>query len=281
MHSWRRLKDRLFFTLILVPSVIALVPIIHLIAVTLVNGFSVMIKAGPSFLTDNPPTPASKSIGGVAPSLVGSLLLTALSLPLTIAIALFSSILVVEFPRNPLSVAVDVIARSLVSVPTIVVSMVIYLLVVVPLGRFSALAGSIALTITSLPYAYTYFSTYLRSVPVTYREAAFAIGMSRWKAVVSVIMPIVKKSLVVAVLVTMARILGETAALLFTIGRYRMGLPTSILDPTDAIPLLIFDFILTPYKTLQEAAWGAAALLLLAYLAIFAATKFAVKEVRL
>ncbi|MEM0048669.1 MAG: ABC transporter permease subunit [Ignisphaera sp.] len=186
-----------------------------------------------------------------------------------------------EFPRNPLSIAVDVVAKSLASIPTIAVSMVVYLLIVVPMRTFSTLAGAVALTIVSLPYAYTYFSTYLRSVPEIYREAAYSIAMSRWETIIRIFLPIIRRGFLVAVLMTMARILGETAALLFTVGRYRIGVSTSILGPTDALPLLIFDYILTPYRNFQEIAWGAAALLLLAYLIIFIATKLAVREVKL
>ncbi|MEL9939692.1 MAG: ABC transporter permease subunit [Ignisphaera sp.] len=281
MYKWRKLKDRIFFAVILILSIIAITPVIHLIVVTLANGLSVIIRAGPSFFTSIPPAPTSKDVGGIAPSLVGSLMLTALALPITIVIALFSSIMVNEFPRNPLSIAVDVVAKSLASIPTIAVSMVVYLLVVVPMGTFSTLAGVVALTIVSLPYAYTYFSTYLRSIPETYREAAYSIAMSRWKTVTRVFLPIIRRGVLVTVLMTMARILGETAALLFTVGRYRIGVSTSILGPTDALPLLIFDYILTPYRNFQEIAWGAAALLLIAYLIIFIATKLAVRGVKL
>jgi len=281
LYSWRKLKDRLFLALVLAISIVAIAPLIHLIIVTMLNGFSVILNAGLGFFTENPPTPTSKNVGGIAPSLVGSILLTALSLPITVFIALFASIMAVEFPNNPLSIAVDVVAKSLASVPTIVVSMVVYLLVVVPMGRFSILAGAIALTIVSLPYTYTYFSTYLRSVPTTYREAAFAIGMSRWRAVINVSLPIIRRGFLVTILMTMARILGETAALLFTVGRYRTGVSFSVLSPSDAIPLLIFDYILTPYKVFQEVAWGAATLLLIAYLIIFIVAKFVIKEVRL
>ncbi|MEM0031504.1 MAG: ABC transporter permease subunit [Desulfurococcaceae archaeon] len=176
---------------------------------------------------------------------------------------------------------IDVVAKSLASIPTIVVSMVIYLIVVVPMGKFSALAGVLALTIISLPYSYTYISTYLRSIPATYREAAYSIAMGRWRTIISVFVPIIRRGLLITVLMTSARILGETAAILFVTGRYRLGVSVSLLDPTDAVPLLIFDYMLTPYKNFQEISWAAASLLLLSYLIIFTTTKFLVKEVKL
>ncbi|MEM3926847.1 MAG: ABC transporter permease subunit [Desulfurococcaceae archaeon] len=281
MYRWRRIKDKLFFMLIIALSLIAIMPLIHIIIVTLSNGIPVILRAGIGFFTKTPPTPLSKDIGGIAPSLVGSTIMTLIATPLTILLALFSAIMSTEFPRNPLSMAVDVIAKSLASIPTIVVSMVVYLVVVIPMKRFSMIAGAIALTIIALPYAYTYISTYLRSIPATYREAAYAIAMSRWRTVFNVFIPIIRRGLAIGVLMTVARIMGETAALLFVTGRYRIGVSLSPLDPADAIPLLIFDYMLTPYKVFQDISWAAAALLLVSYLVIFISTKFLVKEVKL
>ncbi|MEM4819088.1 MAG: ABC transporter permease subunit [Nanopusillaceae archaeon] len=252
-----------------------------MIFVTLSNGIPVILRAGLGFFTSIPPTPLSKNIGGIAPALAGSFIMTLTSLPVSVSLAFFSAVLTTEFPRNPLSIIIDVVAKSLASIPTIVVSMVIYLIVVVPMGKFSALAGALALTIISLPYSYTYISTYLRSIPATYREAAYSVAMSRWRMIISVFVPIIRRGLLITVLMTSARILGETAAILFVTGRYRLGVSVSLLDPTDAVPLLIFDYMLTPYKNFQEISWAAASLLLLSYLIIFTTTKFLVKGVKL
>lgn len=281
MYSWKKVKDRMFFVLILTISILAITPIIHMMVAVLANGFPMILKVGWGFFVKTPPTPLSQDIGGIAPSLIGTAILTLVSLPITIVLALFSAILVNEFPRNPLSIAIDVVAKSLASIPTIAVSMVIYILVVVPMGRFSALAGAIALTIVALPYAYTYISTVLGSIPLTYREAAYSIAMSRWKTIVKVLLPIAKRGFAIGILMTMARILGETAALLFVVGRYRTATSISIIEPVDAIPLLIFDYILTPYPIMQQIAWASAAFLLLIYITIFIAIKIIVKEVRL
>lgn len=281
MYDQRKIKDMLFFVFVLSVSIIALTLMLHMIFVTLSNGIPVILRAGLGFFTSIPPTPLSKNIGGIAPALAGSFIMTLTSLPVSVSLAFFSAVLTTEFPRNPLSIVIDVVAKSLASIPTIVVSMVIYLIVVVPMGKFSALAGALALTIISLPYSYTYISTYLRSIPATYREAAYSIAMSRWRMIISVFVPIIRRGLLITVLMTSARILGETAAILFVTGRYRLGVSVSLLDPTDAVPLLIFDYMLTPYKNFQEISWAAASLLLLSYLIIFTTTKFLVKGVKL
>ncbi|MEM2025070.1 MAG: ABC transporter permease subunit [Desulfurococcaceae archaeon] len=281
MYDSRKAKDKLFFVLVLLMSVIAVIPILHTIVVTLTNGLPTILRAGLGFFVNTPPSPLSKEVGGIAPALVGSITMTMISLPISIALAFSAAVLSTEFPRNPLSMIVDVVAKSLASIPTIVVSMAVYLTVVVPMGKFSALAGATALTVISLPYSYTYISTYLRSIPAIYREAAYSIAMSRWRTIISVFVPIIRRGLSVAILMTMARILGETAAILFVTGRYRLEVSLSLFGPTDAIPLLIFDYVLTPYRVFQELSWAAAALLLLSYLIIFVSTKFLVKEVKL
>uniref|UniRef100_A0A7J3ZAG5 ABC transporter permease subunit n=1 Tax=Ignisphaera aggregans TaxID=334771 RepID=A0A7J3ZAG5_9CREN len=281
MYSWRKLREKLFTGLVIALSLLAIAPVLHLIATVFVNGLTVIAEAGLGFFTGLPPTPLSRELGGIAPSIAGTLIMTALSLPSTVLLGLFAAILTTEFPKNPLSVAIDAVAKSLASIPTIAVSMIVYTLVVIPMRGFSALAGAIALTIIALPYAYTYFSTALRSVPSIYREAAFAVAMSRWSTVTRVFIPIARRSAVVGVLMTMARVMGETAALLFTAGRFRASVALSPTAPADSIPLLIFDYILSPYTIWHRVAWGATALLLIAYMAVFIATKLVVKEVKL
>lgn len=292
MYSWRRMRERLFKITVFGVAVLALTPLFHLIIVVFINGLPTILEAGLEFFVDLPPTPLSRGLGGIAPSLVGTFLMTMISLPITIVLGLFTAILVTEFPKSRFSILVDTVAKSLSSVPTIAVSMAMFSLVVVlvntipELGTFlnpagSALTGSLALVIIALPFSYTYFSTFLRSVPATYKEAAYSIGMSRWAVIVRVVIPVVKKSILVAVLMTMARIMGETAALLFTAGRYRNGVPASIISPVDAIPLLIFDYILSPFEVWRKVAWGATLILLLFYMLIFFVVKVVVKEVKL
>jgi len=292
LYSWRRMRERLFKITVFGVAILALTPLFHLIIVVFINGLPTILEAGLEFIVDLPPTPLSQKLGGIAPSLVGTFLMTLISLPITIVLGLFTAILVTEFPKSRFSIVVDTVAKSLSSVPTIAVSMAVFSLVVVLVNTIpelraflnpagSALTGSLALVIIALPFSYTYFSTFLRSVPATYKEAAYSIGMSRWAVIVRVVIPVVKKSILVAVLMTMARIMGETAALFFTAGRYRNGVPTSITGPVDAVPLLIFDYILSPFEVWHKVAWGATLILLLFYMLIFSVVKIVVKEVKL
>jgi phosphate transport system permease protein len=292
LYSWRRIRERLFKIAVFGVAILALIPLFHLMIVVFINGLPTILEAGLEFLVDLPPTPLSQRLGGIAPSLVGTFMVTMISLPITIVLGLFTAILVTEFPKSRLSIMVDTIAKSLSSIPTIAVSMAVFSLIIVLVNAIpelraslnpagSALTGSLALVIIALPFSYTYFSTFLRTVPATYKEAAYSIGMSRWAVIVRVVLLVVKKSMLVAVLMTMARIMGETAALLFTAGRYRNGVPVSITSPVDAIPLLIFDYILSPFEVWHRVAWGATLILLLFYMLIFFVVKVVVKEVKL
>lgn len=281
MHRGRVIKDRLFTSYVVVTSALALIPSLHLISVIMLRGLEVLSEAGIKFLVDLPPTPLSTQVGGIAPSLLGTFMLTVIALPITVFVAVLAAIMTNEFPNNLVSRVVDVTLRSFASIPTIIVSMTVYLLVVVPMGGYSAIASSIALTIIALPYAYTVISAALGQVPHTYREAAYSLAMTRWTTICKVIIPIARRMLAGGVLITMARIMGETAALIFTAGRFRTGLTLSPNQPIDAIPLLIFDYALTPYPIMHKVAWGAALILLLIYLITFLSLKALVKEVKL
>lgn len=277
----RELKDKLFIAIVIAVSALAIAPLFHMIYTIVVNGLPVLVRAGLRFFTDPPPPPLSKELGGIAPALYGSLLVVGLSLPVTVVISLLAAIMVAEFPENPISKVCDMLARSFASLPTVLVSMVVYITVVIPMGRASALAGAIALSLVSIPYAYTSFSSALRSVPYTYREAAFSIGMTRWRAVLTVFIPISRRLIAAGVLMSLARAMGETAALLFTIGSFRTGVNIDPLRPSDAIPLMIFEYITTPFRVYHEIAWGAALVLMFIYIAVFLSVKYLVKEVKI
>lgn len=281
MYSWRIIRDKLFIAVVVALSVLPMFLVIHVVYTVVANGISVLEKAGIKFLVETPPPPVAIRIGGIAPSIIGSFLVVLISLPITTAISLPLAILYIEFPYNPLTKLIDVVGRSFASIPTIIVSMVIYLLIVVPMGKPSIIAAALALSIVSIPYAYTVFSTVLSQVPSIYREAAFGTGLNRFQTVIRVVLPIAKKGLLTGVLLTFARSMGETAALLFTIGGFRDYVTLNPTEPSDALPLLIFQFASTPFRIYHEIAWGACFVLLVIYLLVFTVTKVLAREVKL
>ena len=277
----RLLLDRVFTLVVLVASFIVLAPMIHLLATVAVMGGRTLLEAGFSFLYKLPPSPESASLGGIGPALLGSMILMVLSSLLGLPLAFFTAALAVEFPGSRLSRLVSGLCRALTGIPTILVGVLVYTLVVVPMGRFSALAGALALAIVMLPYSYTYMEMALSSVPKSYREAAYSLGLTRMRALIHVFAGIARRGLLAGVLVGLAKACGETAPLLFTIGGLRHSLFTGITGPIDAVPLLAYSFAMTPYEVYHKVAWGACLVLLLIYLLIFVAARMIVGRVRM
>jgi len=257
-----------------------LAPYAMIVASTVERGVRAIASVGLiKFLTSLPPAPGSGGLGGVGPSLLGTALLTLLSTLAGVPLAFCLALLVTEFPGNPVSRVLRALVKGLLELPTIVAGMVVYTLVVIPMGTPSILAGSLALTIVMLPYVTTYFETYLGGVPKHYREAGYAIGLSKAGVALRVAAPIARKGLLVGVLVGVSRALGETAPLLFTLGSARYYYPTTVLGPGDSVSLLIYNFAMMPYPNLREVAWGAALILLASYLLVSLAIQLGVRGV--
>ncbi len=276
----RYLKERAFLIITVALAVIAVFPVFHVLFTILVRGGQTLLKAGPSFLLDVPPPPG-KGLGGIAPSLAGTLMLAFYSSIAGIPLSFFAAILAVEFPRSLIAKGVRVLSKALLEIPSVVVGMLVYAIMVVPMGQFSILAGAVALAIMMIPYVTTYVEEALESVPFTYREAGFSVGMLRSQVVFKVVVGIAKRGILTGMLIGIAKVLGETAPLLFTLGRDRYSVPTNVFEYGDSISLLIFDYVQTPYANMHEVAWGAALVLTLMFLALFTLVKRYAGEVRL
>lgn len=280
-HDRRVFMDRLFKYAVLVVAGLALFPLLHIAGSIIWLGGKVLLKAGPGFLYRMPPSPISNSLGGIGPSLLGTIVLMVLTTIIGLPLAFFTAVLAVEYPGSIVSKATSLITRSFIEIPTILVSMLVYTLMVIPMRSFSALAGALALAIVSLPYIYTHVENALASIPWTYREAAFSLGMTRLEALFNVFVGIARRGIIAGVLIGLAKASGETAPLLFTIGGSRHTYYRGLNKPIDAVPLLIYQFALTPYKVYHEVAWGASLILLAIYIAVFTALRSLVKEVEL
>lgn len=274
----REIKEKIFLAVIIILSILAVLPVFHVLLSVLWNGFGVLWKAGLGFLTGVPPPP-NGGLGGIAPSLVGTLMLAIMSSLFGIPLSILASVFAVEFPENPLAKGVRTLSKALLEIPSVVVGMLIYAIVVIPMGKFSMLAGSLALAVMMIPYVTTYVEQALEGVPFTYREAAFSLGFTRPRVVFRVVMGIARRGILTGVLIGFAKVMGETAPLLFTLGRDRYNLPLSPLDYGDSISLLIFDYVQTPYANMHQVAWGAALVLALFFLVVFLISRFFTKEV--
>ena len=213
------------------------------------------------------PVPPGMSGGGVANALVGSgellLMATALGVPLGFLGAIFLA----EYQGKTFPFLVRYATDLLNGVPSIVVGIFAYTVVVVPMKHFSALAGGVALGIMMIPIAMRTTEEFLRAVPNSLREAAMALGASKWRMILTVVVPAAIHGIVGGIMLDLARVAGETAPLLFTTFGNEFW-SHSVLQPTAAVPLVIFEYATGPYSDWHRQAWAAGFVLLISILVV-------------
>jgi phosphate transport system permease protein len=253
----RHATDQLMTVLLMAAAVVAVVPLILVLAYVLIQGLPAIDL---TFLT-RPPAPAGFPGGGIAPAIVGSIIMVGLGTLIGTPIAILAGIYIREYAGSRWATVIRFVVDVLAGVPTIAVGLFAYGLIVVPMGSFSAIAGAVALAIIILPIVARVTDEILALVPGAVREAALALGIPPWKTIVRVVLPAARAGIVTGVLLGLARIAGETAPLIFTaLGNERMNI--ALTDPTDALPLRIWVYATGPYDSWHVQAWGAALLLI-------------------
>jgi phosphate transport system permease protein len=211
--------------------------------------------------------PAGEIGGGMRNEIIGTFLLVALASILALPVGLMAGIFLSDFASARTASAVRFTADILAGVPSIVVGVFVYAIVVRPMHSYSALAGGVALAVIMIPIVARTAEESLRLVPNSMREAALALGITRWRAVTGVVVPGALTGIVTGVMLAVARIAGETAPLLFTgFGSY-FGLQ-GLLKPIGALPLSIYRYALSAYNDQNQQAWAGAFLLVLLVLGI-------------
>ncbi len=281
MYSSRLIRDRVFVILVVAMALLGVAPLFHLFYTLITRGGRTILELGISFFVDIPALPGAEEVGGIAPALVGSFILVLISSLMSVPLALLVAIFLYEFRYTSVARITRVVVMSLLEIPTILIGILVYAIVVVWHGEFSLFAGGIALAIVVLPYTITYIERALDSVPLTYREAGYAIGLNRLQVVFYVVAGVARRSILAGIIVGIAKSLGETAPLLFTIGGARNTININPLQAGDAIPLLVFQFAMSPYKNWHDAAWGASLVLVLSLILAYTLAKLFVKDVRL
>jgi len=282
VYTRRRIKDVVGRLLIALVGLAALFPLFHIFISIAYNGVKVIATSGiVEFLTRTPNPASPHNPGGIGPALAGSLVLAVVATAIAIPIALNAAIFISEFRGSPASRFALLLSLLLVEFPTIIVGLYVYAVVVEPMKRFSLLAGSIALALVMLPYVVTQASEALRQIPRDLREAAYSLGLPRLKTVYRLMLGIARRGILVGVLIGLAKALGETAPLLFTVYGAFNTYPTSLLDPGAAVPLLIYIYAQQPGEGYQAIAWGAAFILLVMVTGIVLVAKKLVPRVHL
>ncbi len=213
-------------------------------------------------------TPAPGSTGGLANAIVGSLIMVGLATAIGTPVGILAGTYLAEYGgRTFVAGTIRFINDILLSAPSIIIGLFVYELVVVRLGHFSALAGALALAIIMLPVVIRTTEEMLRLVPNTLREAALALGAPRWKMISLVAYRAALSGILTGVLLAIARIAGETAPLLFTVLNNQFW-TTDLMQPMANLPVVIFQFAMSPYKEWHALAWAGALLITLSVLAL-------------
>ncbi len=207
------------------------------------------------------PTPVGEVGGGMANAIVGSAKLLLLACLLGVPIGFFGAIYLAEFSGGTVAFVVRYAADLLNGVPSIVIGIFAYSLVVLPFKHFSTLAGGFALGLMMIPITLRSTEEFLRAVPRALREGAMALGASKWKTIASVVVPAAYRGILTAVLLAFARVAGETAPLLFTAFGNRFWSP-GWEQPTASLPVMIFTYAIAPYDDWHRQAWAAGLVLL-------------------
>jgi phosphate transport system permease protein len=207
------------------------------------------------------PTPVGETGGGMANAIVGSAKLLFLASLLGIPIGFFGAIYLAEFSGAKTAFVVRYAADLLNGVPSIVIGIFAYALVVLPFKHFSAYAGGFALGVMMIPITLRSTEEFLLGVPNNLREAAMALGASKWKTIATVIVPAAYRGILTAVLLAFARVAGETAPLLFTAFGNRYWSP-GFNQPIESLPHMVYIYAISPYEDWQRQAWAAGLVLL-------------------
>ncbi len=223
------------------------------------------------------PKPVGEPGGGMANAIAGTFVLTGLGALLAVPVGVGAGVWLAEYGRGRLAAVVRYTADVLAGVPSIVVGVAAYGLVVVPMGRFSALAGGVALGVLMLPVIVRATEEVVRLVPRSYREAALALGAPRWRTIQQVVVPSAAAGIVTAILLSLARAVGETAPLLFTaLGNRFWSLRLD--QPIASLPVFIYDYARAPYEDWNRQAWTGALVLLLLVASLSALLRLAVRR---
>lgn len=211
------------------------------------------------------PVPAGESGGGIANALVGSLLVVLIASLMALPIGIGAAIFINEFPSHGTGRTIRFLAEVLTGVPSIVVGLFAYDLVVRPMGGFSAFAGSVAYAFIMVPIILISAHEALRLVPDSLREASLALGVPKWRTILGVVVPVSSPALITGVVLAISRALGEAAPMLFTaFGNSFWSLSPG--KPVATVPLLIYTYATGPYEDWHRKAWAASFVLLMVVL---------------
>ncbi len=211
------------------------------------------------------PVPLGETGGGIANSIIGSLKVVGLACVIGLPIGIFGAVYLAEYGNGKIGFIIRYCADVLNGIPSIVMGIFAYAMVVLPMRHFSALAASVALGIIMIPLVLRTTEEFIRLVPGNIREAALALGIPQWKVILKVVIPTASRGIVTGSILAVSRIAGETAPLIFTAFGNRYW-DDGILNPIATLPHTIYTYAISPYEDWHKQAWAAAFVLMLVVL---------------
>ncbi|AWI91312.1 phosphate ABC transporter permease PstA [Methylorubrum aminovorans] len=277
VRSGRRVADRVLIlasTIATLLGIVVLGSILLMLIVEGVKGFS------PSLFTAPTPGPGSEG-GGIANAILGSLIMTFLGILIATPIGLMAGTYLAEYGRtSKLADIIRFLNDVLLSAPSILIGLFVYTLMVRPMGTYSGWAGAVALAIIATPVIVRTTEDMLRLVPGQMREAGAALGAPRSLVIRAVTWRAASAGIVTGIILALARIAGETAPLLFTALNNNSWFNTNLLGGVPNLPVMIYQFALSPYPNWQSLAWSGALLITVTILALSVVARFVIKDQR-
>lgn len=274
LYRRRRLANLVGLTLSMIAMAVGLVVLLWILFVLFSKGLSAIDL---NLFTQSTPAPGTEG-GGLANAIVGSLLMVGFSVLVSTPIGIFAGVYLAEYGDTSKTAELTrFVTDIMLSAPSIVLGLFVYAIAVATMGTFSGWAGSLALSLIAVPVVVRTTENMLRLVPGSLREAAFALGAPRWKVATLVTLRAAKSGVMTGLLLAVARISGETAPLLFT-ALNNQFFSTDMGKPLANLPVVIFQFAMSPYDNWNRLAWGGALLITLAVLVLNVVARVFLRE---
>ncbi|MFA6236140.1 MAG: phosphate ABC transporter permease PstA [Bacteriovorax sp.] len=271
----RKIKNYLFTFVIILSAFMVLIPLFLVIQFVFVQG---MHSLNLSFFTELP-KPVGEIGGGMKHAILGTIYIVLLGALMAVPIGVTCGVYLSEFRKSKLSKTLRHTVDLMSGIPSIVIGIFAYLMVVVPLKSFSALAGGVALAIIMLPIIIKTSEEILKLVPDHIREAGLALGLPRWKIIFFIILKGSVSNLLTGIILAISRAAGETAPLLFT-AFGNMYLSFNMKEPMATLPVQIYTYAISPFKDWQRQAWGGAFILMVLILAMNVFARFVLTKIK-
>lgn len=264
LYRKRKFTNQIGLTLSMLAMAVGLFMLLWILLVLIKNGFSALDL---NLFTQSTPAPGTEG-GGLLNAMVGSLLLVGFTALFSTPIGIFAGVYLAEYgDGSKIAEVTRFVTDIMLSAPSIVLGLFVYAIIVAQVGHFSGWAGTVALSLIAVPVVVRTTENMLRLVPGSLREAAFALGAPRWKVATFVTLRAAKSGVITGLLLALARISGETAPLLFT-ALNNQFFSADMNAPMANLPVVIFQFAMSPYDNWVRLAWGGALLITLTVLAL-------------